>query len=91
MVTAGAAAAAMGVTMASMILGESMVVGALSAMAGSAASQLASGQGLNFGAMLEAGAVGALTAGITNGINYNSATGEFGLNDLSQLTYQITR
>ncbi|WP_336598096.1 filamentous hemagglutinin N-terminal domain-containing protein [Paraburkholderia bengalensis] len=83
-VTAGAAAAAMGVALASMTLGESMVVGALSAMAGSAASQLASGQGLNFGSILEAGAVGALTAGITNGITYNSATGEFGLNDLGQ-------
>ncbi|WP_087750416.1 DUF637 domain-containing protein [Paraburkholderia caledonica] len=83
-VTAGAAAAAMGVAMASMTLGESMVVGALSAMAGSAASQLASGQGLNFGSILEAGAVGALTAGIMYGITYNSATREFGFNDLSQ-------
>lgn len=83
-VTAGAAAAAMGVALASMTLGESMVVGALSAMASSAASQLASGQGLNFGSLLEAGAVGALTAGITNGITYNSTTGSFGLGNLDQ-------
>ncbi|MFM0178996.1 filamentous hemagglutinin N-terminal domain-containing protein [Paraburkholderia aspalathi] len=83
-VTAGAAAAAMGVAMASMTLGESIAVGALSGMAGSAASQIASGNGLDFGALLEAGAVGALTAGLTNGITYNSTTGSFGLGNLDQ-------
>ncbi len=62
-VTAGAAAAAMGVELAAMSLPMAMTVGALSAMAGSAAGQLASGQGFNFGQMLEAGATGALTAG----------------------------
>ncbi|WP_459252343.1 DUF637 domain-containing protein [Paraburkholderia xenovorans] len=83
-VTAGAAAAAMGATMASMTLGQSIVVGALSGMAGSAASQIASGNGLDFGALLEAGAVGALTAGLTNGITYNSTTGSLGLGNLDQ-------
>jgi len=62
-VTAGAAAAALGVELAAMSLPMAMTVGALSAMAGSAAGQLASGQGFNFGQMLEAGATGALTAG----------------------------
>lgn len=83
-VTAGAAAAAMGATMATMTLGESIAVGALSGMAGSAASQLASGGGLDFGALLEAGAVGAITAGLTNGITYNSTTGSLGLGNLDQ-------
>ena len=83
-VTAGAAAAAMGATLATMTLGESIVVGAVSAMAGSAASQLASGQGLDFGAILEAGAIGAIAAGITNGITYNSTTGSFGIGNLDQ-------
>jgi filamentous hemagglutinin len=39
---------------------------------------------LNFGAILEAGAIGALTAGLTNGITYNSSTGELGLGNLNQ-------
>jgi filamentous hemagglutinin len=82
--TSGAAAAAMGATLTTMTLGESIAVAALSGMAGSAASQLASGQGLNFGALLEAGAIAAITAGLTNGITYNGTTGEFGLNGLSQ-------
>lgn len=62
-VTAGAAAAALGVALASMSLPMAMTVGALSAMAGSAAGQLAAGNGFSFGSMLEAGVVGALTAG----------------------------
>ncbi len=62
-VTAGAAAAALGVALASMSLPMAMTVGALSAMAGSAVGQLASGQGLNFGEILKSGVVGALTAG----------------------------
>jgi len=82
--TSGAAAAAMGTTLTTMTLGQSIAVAALSGMAGSAASQLASGQGLNFGALLEAGAIAAITAGLTNGITYNGTTGQFGLNDLSQ-------
>jgi filamentous hemagglutinin len=72
-VTAGAAAA-MGATLATMTLGESIAAGALSGMAGSMASELASGNGLELGAILEAGAVGALTAGLTNGIQYNGST-----------------
>ncbi|RQR67694.1 filamentous hemagglutinin N-terminal domain-containing protein [Burkholderia sp. Bp9126] len=62
-VTAGAAAAAMGVALTAMSLPVAMTVGALSAMSGSAAGQLASGGGLNFGQMLKSGMVGALTAG----------------------------
>lgn len=62
-VTAGAAAAALGVALADMSISMAMMVGAASAMAGSAAGQLAAGDGLNFGQMLEAGLTGALTAG----------------------------
>ncbi|MGN6317219.1 DUF637 domain-containing protein [Trinickia sp.] len=82
--TAGAAAAALGATLTTMTLGESIIVGAVSAMAGSIASQVISGNGIDFGAVLEAGAVGALTAGLTNGITYNSTTGSFGLGNLDQ-------
>jgi hypothetical protein len=82
-VTAGAAAAAMGATMATLTFGESVVVGMASAMAGSLASQVVSGNGINFGAVLEAGAIGALTAGIANGITYNPTSG-LGFNGLGQ-------
>jgi len=82
-VTAGAAAAAMGATMATLTFGESVVVGMASAMAGSLASQVVSGNGINFGAVLEAGAIGALTAGIANGITYNATSG-LGFNGLGQ-------
>ncbi|WP_322053235.1 two-partner secretion domain-containing protein [Paraburkholderia bannensis] len=82
--TAGAAAAAMGVALASMTLAESIAVGALSGMAGSAASQLASGSGFGLAAVLEAGAIGAITAGVTNGITYNSATGSIGFSGWNQ-------
>lgn len=61
-VTAGGAAAAMGVVMTQLSVG-SVLVGALGGMVGSIAGQLASGQGLNFGQILEAGALGGLTAG----------------------------
>ncbi|MCP2089637.1 UNVERIFIED_ORG: adhesin HecA-like repeat protein [Paraburkholderia sediminicola] len=83
-VTAGAAAAVMGVAMAQMTLGEAIVAAALSGMAGSAASQIVSGNGFSVTSMLEAGAVAALTAGITDGITYNSSTGSFGLGNLNQ-------
>jgi filamentous hemagglutinin len=83
-VTAGAAAAAMGATLATMTLGESIVVGMVSAMAGNLTSQIISGNGINFGSVLEAGLVGAVTAGLTNGITYNSSTGSFGLGNLNQ-------
>ncbi|MFC4424543.1 hemagglutinin, partial [Cupriavidus pampae] len=62
-VTAGAAAAAMGVALSSMTLGQAMMVAALSSMAGSMASQIVSGQGLNFGKIAQAGLIGAVTAG----------------------------
>ncbi|WP_116137857.1 filamentous hemagglutinin N-terminal domain-containing protein [Trinickia diaoshuihuensis] len=61
-VTAGAAAAAFGVAMAQLSIG-SVLIGALGGMVGSAVSQVASGQGLNFGQILQAGAIGAITAG----------------------------
>ncbi|TDQ86204.1 filamentous hemagglutinin N-terminal domain-containing protein [Paraburkholderia silvatlantica] len=83
-VTAGAAAAAMGVALADMTLAESIAVGALSGMAGSAASQLASGNGFSFAALFEAGAIGALTAGLTNGITFNSGTGSIGFSGWNQ-------
>lgn len=80
LVTAGAAAAAM----ASMTLAESIAAAALSGMAGSTASQVASGDGVDFGAVLKAGAIAAVTAGLTNGITFNTSTGELGLNNLTQ-------
>jgi filamentous hemagglutinin len=82
--TAGAAAAAMGVTLANMTVGEAIIVGATSGMAGSAAGQIASGNGINLDKILQAGAVGAITAGLTNGITYNSSDGSLGLADLNQ-------
>ncbi|EHP38543.1 hypothetical protein OR16_36555, partial [Cupriavidus basilensis OR16] len=64
-VTAGAAAAVMGVALAQMTLAQAMIVAALSSMASSAFTQLVSGQGLNFGKLATAGAIGAITAGLT--------------------------
>ena len=61
-ITAGAAAAAFGVVMTQLSIG-SVLIGALGGMVGSAVSQVASGQGFNVGQILEAGAVGAITAG----------------------------
>jgi len=81
-VTAGAAAAAMGVALASMTLGQAMVVAALSSMAGSLASQIVSGQGINFGKIAQAGLIGAVTAGLTNGITFDGNS--FGLSEWGQ-------
>lgn len=60
-VTGGAAAAALGAL--ANTLGGAMVIGVASGMAGSLASQVISGNGLDFGSLLQAGAIGALTAG----------------------------
>ncbi|TPQ27259.1 two-partner secretion domain-containing protein, partial [Cupriavidus pinatubonensis] len=60
-------------------LGNVMASAALAGMASSAVSQGLSGQGINFGKVLEAGAVGAITAGLTNGITVDS-TGSLGFN-----------
>lgn len=46
-----------------------VLVGALGGMVGSIAGQLASGQGLNFGQIMEAGIVGGLTAGAFAGLS----------------------
>lgn len=81
-VTAGSAAAAMGVALAKMTLGEAILVAALSSMAGSMASQIVSGQGLNFGKIAQAGLIGAVTAGLTNGITFDGNT--FGLSEWGQ-------
>lgn len=81
-VTAGAAAAAMGVALANMTLGQAMLVAALSSMAGSMASQIVSGQGLNFGKIAQAGLIGAVTAGLTNGITFDGNS--FGLSEWGQ-------
>lgn len=83
-VTAGAAAAAMGVALADMTLGQAIMVAALSGMASNAASQVVSGNGFSVTSMLEAGAVAALTTGITDGITYDSSTGSFGVGNLDQ-------
>jgi filamentous hemagglutinin len=81
-VTAGSAAAAMGVALAKMTLGEAILVAALSSMAGSMASQIVSGQGLNFGKIAQAGLIGAVTAGLTNGITFDGSS--FGLSEWGQ-------
>ncbi|MET1473619.1 MULTISPECIES: filamentous hemagglutinin N-terminal domain-containing protein [Burkholderia] len=65
-VTAGAAAAAAGVVMTELSVG-SVMIGALGGMVGSITSQAFSGNGLNFGKILQAGALGALTAGVMAG------------------------
>ena len=81
-ITAGAAAAAMGVVLANMTLGQAMLVAALSSMASSMTSQLISGQGLNFGKIAQAGLVGAVTAGLTNGITFDGSS--FGVSEWGQ-------
>jgi len=81
-VTAGAAAAAMGVALTSMTLGQAMVVAALSSMAGSLTSQVVSGQGVNFGKIAQAGLIGAVTAGLTNGITFDGSS--FGMSEWGQ-------
>ncbi|WP_143708192.1 two-partner secretion domain-containing protein [Ralstonia pickettii] len=53
---------------------------AAGAMAGSAIGQLANNDGINFGKLFTAGAVGAITAGIANGITVN-ADGTLGIAD----------
>lgn len=78
-VTAGAAAAVMGVALAQMTLAQAMIVAALSSMASSAFTQLASGQGLNFGKLATAGAIGAITAGLTKGITFDGSS--FGVSE----------
>jgi filamentous hemagglutinin len=65
-VTAGAAAAAFGVVMTQLSIG-SVLIGGLGGMVGSIAGQVASGQGLDFGQILQAGAIGALSAGVLAG------------------------
>ncbi|GGC45033.1 hypothetical protein GCM10011400_35170 [Paraburkholderia caffeinilytica] len=100
-VTAGAAAAALGVVMTQLTLG-TVLVGALGGMVGSIAGQLASGQGLNFNQILEAGAVGGLTAGAFAGLSQagmgfanlqqagtNIANGTFGVADLPKVLETI--
>ncbi|MGN6317228.1 beta strand repeat-containing protein, partial [Trinickia sp.] len=67
-ITAGAAAAAFGVVMTQLSVG-SVLIGALGGMVGSAVSQIASGQGLDFGQLLEAGAIGALSAGAMSALH----------------------
>jgi len=67
-ITAGAAAAAFGVAMAQLSVG-SVLIGALGGMVGSAVGQIASGQGLDFGQILEAGAIGALSAGAMSALH----------------------
>ena len=67
-VTAGAAAAALGVVMTQLSIG-TVLIGALGGMVGSAVSQIASGQGLNLGQIMEAGAIGALSAGLMAGLH----------------------
>ncbi|WP_458762575.1 DUF637 domain-containing protein [Cupriavidus basilensis] len=78
-VTAGAAAAVMGVALAQMTLAQAMIVAALSSMASSAFTQLVSGQGLNFGKLATAGAIGAITAGLTKGITFDGSS--FGVSE----------
>nr|WKF59905.1 Toxin CdiA [Paraburkholderia busanensis] len=77
-ITAGAAAAAFGVVMTQLSIG-SVLIGGLGGMVGSIASQVASGQGLDFGKILEAGAIGALTVGVLTGSGLANVDGLQGL------------
>ncbi len=82
--TAGGTAAAMGTSLAKLTVGEAIIVAAASATTGNLASQAIAGNGFSFASLLEAVAVAAVTAGITNGITYNSTTGSFGFANLNQ-------
>ncbi|WP_240324401.1 DUF637 domain-containing protein [Trinickia diaoshuihuensis] len=84
--TAGAASIEIGATLgaeggtfaaatASAGLGNAVLSAAIAGFTTSAVSQLAATGRLNFGSAFEAAGIAAITAGLTNGINYNSTTG----------------
>ncbi|WP_157977930.1 putative toxin [Paraburkholderia kururiensis] len=72
-ITAGLASAMMGPVMAGTV-GGSMVSAGAAGFVGSAVSQASTGQ-FSFTTALEGGAVGAVTAGLTNGITYSADNG----------------
>ncbi|CAM2191698.1 filamentous hemagglutinin [Paraburkholderia kururiensis] len=72
-ITAGLAGAMMGPAMAGTV-GGSMVSAGAAGFVGSAVSQASTGQ-FSFTTALEGGAVGAVTAGLTNGITYSADNG----------------
>ncbi|WP_230680155.1 DUF637 domain-containing protein, partial [Ralstonia solanacearum] len=78
--TGGAAMAAYAGAGAVLTTGEIMAQAAISSMTASSLQQASGDQGFNFGKILTAGAVGAITAGIANGIAVN-ANGTLGIAD----------
>jgi len=78
--TGGAAMAAYAGAGAVLTTGEVMAQAAISSMTANSLQQASSGEGFNFGKVFTAGAVGAITAGIANGIAVN-ADGTLGIAD----------
>lgn len=78
--TGGAAMAAYAGAGAVLTTGEIMAQAAISSMTASSLQQASGDQGFNFGKVFTAGAVGAITAGIANGIAVN-ANGTLGIAD----------
>ncbi|BCL90907.1 hemagglutinin [Ralstonia pseudosolanacearum] len=78
--TGGAAMAAYAGAGAVLTTGEIMAQAAISSMTASSLQQASGDQGFNFGKVFTAGAVGAITAGIANGIAVN-ANGTLGFAD----------
>ncbi|WP_232355839.1 filamentous hemagglutinin N-terminal domain-containing protein [Burkholderia vietnamiensis] len=73
-----AAASAAGGTLAEGALANTMLAVGLSAFASSTLSQVIATGKVDFGASLKNGLIGAVTAGLTNGITFDSGTGSFG-------------
>ena len=78
--TGGAAMAAYAGAGAVLTTSEVMAQAAISSMTANSLQQASSGEGFNFGKVFTAGAVGAITAGIANGIAVN-ADGTLGIAD----------
>ncbi len=82
--TMGTAASLMDTTILNLTLPQAIIAAAASGMISSTVSQAAMMNGVSLGAVLDAGAVSAITAGLTDGITYNSTTGELGFTPLDQ-------
>ncbi|WP_231748491.1 adhesin [Burkholderia latens] len=75
-----AAASAAGGSLAVGGLANTMIAVGLSSFASSALGQVVATGQIDFGASLKNGLIGAVTAGLTNGITFDSSTGSFGFN-----------
>ena len=75
-----AAASAAGGSLAVGGLANTMIAVGLSSFASSALGQVVATGQVDFGASLKNGLIGAVTAGLTNGITFDSSAGSFGFN-----------